>query len=150
MENPSGNSYGCGLNGQTNGWREERVDLSDFAGEEVTLRFDYVTDAAVNGVGMVIDDIRLEAIDYFTDFEIDEDGWRAEGFVRVQNVLPQSFRLSLITYGDETTVTPVDLDENNQASVDLTIGGNVDSVVLVVSGTTHFTRQKAEYSITIE
>ena len=149
-ENPSGNSYGCGLNGQTNGWREERVDLSDFTGEEVTLRFDYVTDAAVNGVGMVIDDIRLEAIDYFTDFEADEGGWNAEGFVRVQNVLPQSFRLSLITYGDEVSVTPVDLNENNQATVDLTIGSDVDSVVLVVSGTTHFTRQKAEYSITIE
>jgi hypothetical protein len=149
-ENPSGNSYGCGLNGQTNGWQEERVDLSAFAGEEVTLRFDYVTDAAVNGVGMVIDDIRLDAIDYFSDFETDQGGWRAEGFVRVQNVLPLTYRLSLITFGDETTVTPVTLDENNRVSIDLNIGGDVDSVVLVVSSTTHFTRQKAEYSITID
>jgi hypothetical protein len=150
IENPSGNSYGCGLNGQTNGWQEERVDLSAFAGEEVTLRFDYVTDAAVNGVGMVIDDIRLDAIDYFSDFETDQGGWRAEGFVRVQNVLPLTYRLSLITFGDETTVTPVTLDENNRVSIDLNIGGDVDSVVLVVSSTTHFTRQKAEYSITID
>lgn len=149
-ENPSGNSYGCGLNGQTNGWREERVDLSAYAGEEVSLRFDYVTDAAVNGVGMVIDDIRLDAIDYYSDFETDQGGWTAEGFVRIQNALPQAYRLTLISFGDQTTVTPVTLDENNQAVIDLNIGGDGDSVVLVISGTTHFTRQKAEYSITIE
>ncbi len=149
-ENPSGNSYGCGLNGQTNGWQEERVDLSQYAGEKVTLRFDYVTDAAVNGLGMVIDDIQIEAIDYFSDLENDQGGWSAEGFVRVQNVLPQTYRLSLITFGDETTVTPVSLDEDNTATIDLNIGGDVDSVVLVVSGTTHFTRQKAGYSITID
>ena len=149
-ENPSGNSYGCGLNGQTNGWQEEAVDLSAFAGERVSIRFDYVTDAAVNGVGMVIDDIRLDAVDYFTDLEDDEGGWQADGFVRVQNVLPQNYRLSLIAYGDEITVTSIPLDEGNQAAINLDLGGELDSVVLVVSGTTPFTREKTNYRIEIE
>ena len=149
-ENPSGNSYGCGLDGQSNGWREERVDLSKYAGQRVTVRFDYVTDAAVNGVGMVIDDIRLAALDYFTDLEEDDGGWQAEGFVRVQNVLPQTYRLSLITFGKDTTVTYIPLDESNQASIDIQIGGEVDSVVLVVSGTTPFTRERTNYRIGIE
>ncbi len=35
---PSGNSYGCGYNGETGGWIYEAVDLSQFAGQEVTLR----------------------------------------------------------------------------------------------------------------
>ena len=148
--NPSGNSYGCGLNGSTNGWQEERVDLSSFAGQSVTLRFDYVTDAAVNGDGMVIDDVQIEAIDYFSDFESDDGGWQAEGFVRIQNILPQSFNISLIAFGDEVSVIPVTLDENNRASVNLTIGEDIDSVVLVVSGTTPYTRQKAKYQINIE
>jgi len=150
LENPSGNSYGCGLNGQTKGWQQERVDISEFAGQEVTVRFDYVTDAAVNGVGMVIDDIRLEAIDYFTDFELDDGGWKGEGFVRIQNSLPQTFRVSVIMYGVETTVTTLELDENNQASLDLNIGDDVDSIVLVVSGITPVTRQNAEYQIEIK
>ncbi len=149
-ENPSGNSYGCGLNGQSNGWREEAVDLSEYAGEEVVVRFDYVTDAAVNGVGMMIDDIRVAAVDYFSDFEEDEGGWTAEGFVRIENALPQTYRLSLITYGDEITVTPVKLDEDNRAVIDLSIGDDVESVVLVVGGTTPITRQKAEYQITLD
>jgi immune inhibitor A len=149
-EDPSGNSYGCGLNGSSNGWRLESVDLSPFAGEEVTIRIDYITDAAVNGVGIVIDDIRVDAIDYFTDFETDEGGWQGNGFVRVQNILPQTYRVSLITFGDEITVTPVDLDQANQAVIDVTIGGDVDSIVLVISGTTPFTRQKADYQINID
>jgi len=149
-ENPSGNSYGCGLNGQSNGWQQESVDLNDYAGENITIRFDYVTDAAVNGVGMVIDDIRLDAVGYFSDLEEDDGGWEAEGFVRIQNVLPQTYRLSMITFGDEITVTHIPLDESNQASLNLNIGSDVDSIVLVVSGTTPYTRQRAEYQIGIE
>jgi hypothetical protein len=149
-ENPSGNSYGCGLNGQSDGWQEERVDLSAYAGKEITLRFDYVTDAAVNGIGMVIDDIRIDAIDYFTDLESDEGGWTAEGFVRIQNTLPQEFIISMITYGNETSVSTITLDENNTATIDISIGGDVDSVVLVISGSTPYTRQKAEYQINIQ
>ena len=150
FDNPSGNSYGCGLNGQSNSWQEEQVDLSKFAGQEVTVRFDYVTDAAVNGLGMVIDDVRIDALDYFTDFESDDGGWEGEGFVRIQNVLPQTFQLSLITYGAEILVNRIELDPDNRASIDLDIGRDVDSVVLVVSGTTPFTRQRADYQITIE
>ena len=147
--NPTGNNYGCGLNGKSSGWREEAVDLDQYAGETVTLRFDYVTDAAVNGLGMAIDDIRVDAIDYFTDFEEDQGGWEGQGFVRIQNQLPQKFQVSVISFGDEVTVTPLLLDENNQASLDFSINNKDASIVLVVSGTTPFTNQKADYQIEI-
>jgi hypothetical protein len=150
FEDPSGNSYGCGLNGQSSGWQEETVDLSAYAGQNVTVRFDYVTDAAVNGLGLVIDDIRIDAVDYFTDFEADDGGWHGDGFVRIQNILPQTFRVSLITFGDETVVTPVALDDENRAVLSFTIDDKVDSIVLVVSGTTPFTRQDAEYQISFD
>ncbi len=150
FEDPSGNSYGCGLNGQSKGWQEETVDLSAYAGQEVTVRFDYVTDAAINGVGMVIDDIRIDAVDHFTDFEPDDGGWHGDGFVRIQNILPQTFRVSLITFGEETIVTPVELDQENQAVLSFSIDEEVDSIVLVVSGTTSFTRQDAEYEISFD
>ncbi|MCB2209433.1 immune inhibitor A [bacterium] len=148
-EDPSGNSYGCGLNGQTEGWQTEAVDLSPYAGQTVTVRFDYVTDAAVNGLGMAIDDIRVDALDYVTDFEVDDGGWEAAGFVRIQNVLDQDFRVSLVSYGEETTVTTLTLDDENRASVDLTLGEGIDSVVVVISGTTGFTRQPAKYTLEI-
>ena len=149
-ENPSGNSYGCGLNGQSNDWQQETVNLNPFAGQKVILRFDYVTDAAVNGLGMVIDDIQIDAIEYFTDFETDAGGWQAQGFVRIENVLPQEFQISMITFGSEINVSPLALNEENQATVDIHIGDDVDSIVLVISGVTPFTRQKAQYNLRIE
>jgi len=149
-ENPSGNSYGCGLNGRSDGWRLETVDLTPYAGEVVTVRFDYVTDAAVNGEGMVIDDIQVEAIGYFTDFEDDDGGWHTDGFVHIQNTLPQYFRVTLIRFGDKVEVIPLDLEETNRAEVDISIGEDIDSIVLVISGATPYTRQRADYRFIID
>jgi hypothetical protein len=36
-------------------------------------------------------------VNYSTDFEADDGGWTAVGFVRVNNVLPQTFRLARST-----------------------------------------------------
>jgi len=149
-EDPSGNSYGWGYNGKTDGWILEEVDLSEYAGKKVWLRFEYVTDAAVNGEGLLVDDISVDAVDYFTDFETDDGGWIAEGFVRVQNVLPQTFRLALIKTGDTTTVESIEVSADQTTEIPLSIGGDVDAVTLVVTGTTRFTRDVASYSIEIK
>ena len=53
-DNPSGNSYGWGYTGSTGDWIQERVDLSQFAGQKVQIRFEYVTDAAVNEEGFLL------------------------------------------------------------------------------------------------
>lgn len=147
--NPSGNSYGCGWNGQSNGWINEVIDLSQYIGENVTVRFDYVTDAAVNGKGMAIDDIQLNAIGYSTDLETDEDDWLAEGFVRVQNTLPQSFSVSLIRGSNPPAVEQYQLAAGEKLILDVEIGNNAEEVTLVISGTTPVTREKATYQIDI-
>jgi hypothetical protein len=149
-EDPSGNSYGWGYNGKTAGWILEEVDLSDYAGKKVWVRFEYVTDEAVNGEGLLLDDISVDAVDYFTDFETDDGGWIAEGFVRVQNALPQTFRLALVTSGDATSVEMIELNADQTAEIPLSIGGEVDTITLVVSGTTRYTRDVAGYIIEIK
>jgi hypothetical protein len=147
-EDPSGNSYGWAYNGNSRGWLLESVDLSGYAGMTVWLRFEYITDAAVNGEGLLLDDVAIPAIGYFSDFEADDGGWEAAGFVRLQNVLPQTFVLSLITFGDAgTEVEYLALDADNRIEIPLSIGGDVDEVVLVISGTTRFTRQQTGYLI---
>ncbi len=146
-DNPSGNSYGCGYNNSSNGWRQEKIDLSRFAGTKVTLRFEYVTDPVVNGEGLLLDDIAIPAIGYSTDFEKDSGGWKAAGFVRVQNSLPQTFLLSLIHEGANTTVERLQLNEDNTLSLPLTLN---DDAILVVSGTTRFTRQEAAYRVSVQ
>lgn len=147
---PNGNNYGFGWTGYSGGsapgeWIEESVDLSEYAGQEVMLRFEYVTDAALNGEGLLVDDISIPEIGYFTDFEADHGGWEAAGFARVQNVLPQHFQLALIYHGDQTTVEYLDLPEDIRLEIQFEIGDDVDAVTLVVLGTTRFTRQPASY-----
>lgn len=149
-DNPSGNSYGCGWNGTSDGWIDEQVDLSDYIGSPVTIRFDYITDAAVNGVGMALDDFHLDAIGYQSDLEDDEGGWQGDGFVRLENSLPQTYSVRMITMGSHPMVQNVDLDANNSAEVEFTIDGKVDRVVLVISGTTPVTREKAPYQVKVK
>ena len=147
-EDPTGGNYGWGYNGLSGGapeWIQESVDLSRYAGQEVQLRFEYVTDAAVNGEGFLLDDIAIPEVEYFTDFEEDDGGWVGAGFVRVANVLPQTFRLALITKGSTTDVKYLTLDDENSLEIPLEIGGDVDEVVLVIVGTTRYTRQLASY-----
>lgn len=146
---PSGNSYGCGYNGFSRSYLDQTVDLSQFAGQEVQLRFEYVTDAAVTGEGLLLDDISIPAIDYSTDFETDDGGWIAEGFVRIQNRLPQTFAVTLIDGKEAPVVTTIQLDTNNSASMQVENFEN-QKVTLVVSGTTPFTREKALYSVTVQ
>lgn len=148
-EDPSGNSYGWGYNGTTNAWIQETVDLSQFAGQKVLLRFEYVTDAAVNGEGLLLDDISIPAIDYFSDFESDDGGWQAAGFARVQNLLPQTFRLALIYKGETIRIENIILPADQAVEIPLSIGGDVDEIILTVSGTTRFTREVGAYSVEI-
>lgn len=158
---PSGNSYGWGYNGSSGNpgvsgadrkyssatarWIQERVDLSRFAGQNILLRFEYVTDAAVNGEGLVLDDLAIPEVNYFTDFESNEGGWVGEGFVRIQNILPQTYRLAIIQFGQETTIQKYRLAGDNILEIPLTLDNNTGKTVLVISGTTPFTRHKTAY-----
>jgi hypothetical protein len=147
-ENPSGYSYGWGYNGQTGGWKTEQVDLSQFAGQKVQIRFEYITETALNGEGFLLDDIRVEAINYASDFEANDGGWLPSGFVRVENVLPQTYRLSLIIKGDTTTVTRIPLNSDQTADIPLSLKRG-DEAILIVTGTTRFTRLPTAYQIEI-
>jgi hypothetical protein len=149
-EDPSGNSYGWAYNGFSAGWIEEEVDLARYAGQRVWLRFEYVTDAAVNGEGFLLDDVSVPAVGYFSDFETDDGGWEAAGFVRINNSLPQTFRLALLTRNSNgVTVEIIPLTPDQVAEIPIQIGDDVQEVVLVITGTTRFTRQPASYEIDI-
>ena len=149
--NPSGNSYGWGYNGQSNAWIQETVDLSQFVGKTVSLRFDYITDAGVNGEGFLLDDIAIPEIGYAEGFESGTGGWDGAGFVRIQNILPQTFRLALITHASSgTTVDILPVSADRTVQIPVQIGSNgVKDVVLVVTGTTRFTLEQAAYQFDI-
>lgn len=150
--NPVGSNYGWGYTGVSDGWVQESVSLREYAGQKIWVRFEYVTDAAVNGEGFLLDNVALPAVGYFTDFETDNGGWEPEGFVRIHNMLPQRYLATLVRMLDDgrIVVEPIVLDENNQFSILLDFDGMLNSAALVLSGATRFTRTPAEYQLWFE
>lgn len=147
--NPSGNAYGpgyTGLSGDGPSWIEERLDLSGYTGREIMVRFEYVTDDAVNRPGWTIDDIHIPEIGFSDDAESGPNGWQAEGFVRMDNILPQHFLVQVLQIGDKVTLKPIPLNAANQGTLTVPgLGSSSNRAVLIVSGLAPVTTQVAPY-----
>jgi len=96
-----------------------------------------------------MDDFRLDAIGYASDLEQDAGGWEGTGFVRLMNALPQTYSLTMISVGKQTRVQNISLEADNSTTFEVTIDEDVEKIVLVVSGTTPFTREKAVYQVEV-
>ena len=152
---PNGNSFGWAYTGKSGGgdqaeWIQERVDLSAYAGQEVWLRFEYITDDAVNRPGFILDDVTIPQIGYFSDFEDDGNGWVPAGFMRHTNVLPQRWLVQLILFGPETTVRRLELNEDQTGGWVIPLGSTTDRAVITISGLAPVTTEVGSYSYEIE
>jgi len=147
---PTGNNYGWGYNGESYFWLEEEVVLSRYAGKVVQLRFEYVSDDALSGDGFLLDDIEIPAIGYSADFELGNDGWHPEGFVRISNSLPQTFSISVIKFGSaDTTVVREELRPGQSFTTIVRVRGGIKRIVFAISGTTRYTQLSANYRFRI-
>ncbi len=148
--NPNGTNFGHGFTGRSEQWIEERFDLSAYAGKPILVRFEYLTDDAFNATGLMVDDISIPELNYQDDVENGDGGWQVDGFVRVNNYLPQKFALQLITFGKQTTVEKIPLDANNHAQVTLkNFGGDIARAILVVNGLTPVTTEVANFTVQV-
>ena len=107
-----------------------------------SLEQEIATDAATHAEGFLLDDVEIPETGYFTDFETDDGGWEAAGFVRISNALPQTFRVSLITTSGATEYLELNPENQGEWIISLERG---EEVVLVVSGTSRHTLQTARY-----
>ncbi len=130
------------------GWIKQSVSLNSYAGQTVMIRFDVVTDTAVNGKGFALDDISIPELSYQTDVESGPDGWQAEGFVQTGWQLPQQWSVQLIETGPNPTVTPLPLNSANQGQWPLDIGKG--GGVLVITPLTPFTTDPASYWLRVQ
>ena len=145
-DNPSGNAYGPGYTGSSRVWKQESIDLTQFVGGPVLVRFEYVTDDAVYLDGLLIDGIAIPELD-FTDTDGAGSGWQVEGFSRAGAKLAQGFIVQLVnsTPDGEYTVSQIPLDDRNSGWMKLTIPGDDVETVVIVSPTTPGTRHEAGY-----
>jgi len=153
--NPSSQSYGWGYTGLSEGegnasgaaqWIEETIDLSAYVGREVLIRFEYITDDAVNHAGLCLDDIRIPQLGYRYDVEAGSDGWVSQGFVRTDNVLPQRYLVQLVSLGEQVRVQRLLVEGQDGASLTIQRSGDdASKTILVVSALTRFSYGSASY-----
>jgi immune inhibitor A len=153
--NPNGNAFGVGYTGRSGGgqepiWVQERMDLSPYSGQEILLRFEYITDDAINHPGLCVDDIAIPELGYLDDVE-ENTGWEAAGFVRTDNRLEQRFVVQIIELTDPPQVRRMPLDGIQKGAILIQgLGRTMEKAVLTVSGVTPVTMETAVYTYTAE
>lgn len=154
--NPNGENEGYGITGVSGGgpqpqWTPESVDLSAYAGTQLRLRFETVTDDAVHNAGFALDSLSIPAVNYSSDAPTDS-GWVANGWMRTNNTMPQSWSVQAVVYhsnGKAPTVqrVPVDLSTGQAAANFLSFGSDVSHVTLIVSPVAPTSYTSASYQI---
>ena len=149
---PNGQNLGNGLTGDSGGtttpvWERLTADLSAYAGKQVKLRFEYVTDGNLNLGGLAIDDIEITGLP--ADDAESDNGWIASGFVRSTNIVSQRFIVQVLRFGDRTTVER-HLVDNGQLTLDLDSSGDRRPPLLAVTGLAVRTTQPAPFTVIVE
>ena len=148
--NPNGNAYGAGMTGRSLGWVQDFVDLSEYAGQQVLLRFEYITDDAVFSKGACFDNFEIAEIDWFDDTSTSGD-WTSYGFAQVEETVPTQYLVQVIhekDIGDPVVYRlPVGADGNGSITVEGV--GDDDLVVTVISAVTRQSTLPTEYTLNI-
>lgn len=153
VDDPTGNNLGCGFSGDSGGgddptWVVEEMDLSAFAGQEVLVRFEYVTDQAYNARGILLDDIAIPELGYLDDAESDA-GWQSEGFIRSTESLGQTYSVRLLlSRGPRVEVADLDLDAARSGVARIPgLGSEITRAVIAVSGLAPRILESAHYGL---
>jgi immune inhibitor A len=131
-----------------------KVDLTPFIGEpNLLVRFEYVTDDAVQHQGFAVDDIRLDALNYLNRAETAAEAaeWEAVGFVRHGNILPQTWLVQQILLPRDQNapvqVSRIPLNEVQQAEWVVPLGDEFGEAIIIVAATNPISLHPASYHL---
>jgi immune inhibitor A len=162
--NPNGNAFGVGFtgrsgDGQQPAWVKEKIDLAAFVGQEILLRFEYITDDAVNHPGFCVDDIAIPELGYVDDtefYQVTGEGWEPAGFVRTDNLLEQRFIVQVVELRDPPHVRRMQLDAEQRGEILVRTSSQTrdeasqtESAVLIIGGLAPVTMERATYTYTV-
>ncbi|HEY3061578.1 MAG TPA: hypothetical protein VGL99_21625 [Chloroflexota bacterium] len=143
----TGNNFGVGWTGASGAdWIDEEVELTPFAGSDVLLRFDYVTDQSYNGQGFALRNLAVPELDVSEPGAGGDATWTAEGWVRVDAPIPERWNLRLVSWtptGTKVDRIGVALDGTATFPIDPTATRST----LVIAPTAPRTLVPANYSL---
>jgi hypothetical protein len=152
-QNPYQRAYGHGYTGTALEWQEESIDLSPYAGQEVQLRFEVISDFTANRDGLQLDDIEIPEIGFFDGAEDESGGWEARGFVRSTNFVPAEWIVWLLKLGVglPTQVERIELGTDQSAEFEIAgFGEEFSFAAVVVSPTAPVTTMELDYELVFE
>ncbi len=143
-----GTSYGPGYTGASHGWEIVEASLSEYAGQEVIVRFHYVTDDALHSTGICVDHIAVPEIGVMPDASFDES-WVAHGFRRIDNRDPQEYIVQIVEVGKTNVVSELRLNSDNEGQYFIPPSGELEKVHLIVAALARDTQQEAPFRVSI-
>ncbi len=146
--NPNGTAFGPGLTGLSGEWVRDEVDLSRYAGSEVLLRIEYITDDAIHDRGACFDDFSIPEIGW-SDSTDDTDGWDSAGFALINDRLPVEYVVQVIrdTRDAPAEVKRLFIDSNAVAGTTVSGPAGDEQLVVAVSVVTPHVTGSLDYSI---
>ncbi len=149
-DDPLDVSFGPGYTGSTDGWQNESVSLAGWAGQEIMVRFQYVTGAAIHDHGLCLRHLRVH--EHGAEPALQAE-WTPSGFVWTNNLVRQSFIVQVVYEGQGDTpnrVLPMTLDGNNRGELTLEPHEDARRIVAVVQSVAPSTRMPAGYAMRLE
>ena len=148
LNNPYNRAYGAGYTGKSFGWVPEAISLDAYAGQEILIRFEVITDAASIRHGMAIDDLRIDTIGYVDSFESESELWDAQGWIRTDNRLPQRTWVQAVQQvGNDLTVSRWLAESDGTYAIDLV--ENVEQVLIAISPIAPQTMLGTNYTLAV-
>jgi len=148
-ENGTGNNLGIGYSGQSDGWVTENISLADYTGQVVQVRWEILTDDALVMTGMVIDNVEIVKIGYRDDFEVSNDSWEAEGWVRIDNRIPQNAWVQIIERLSNGEINVIRYHTAEGNAWDYVPSADAIEAVLAISPIAPFTFEPVQYQVRI-
>lgn len=150
-DDPSNSAYTARFyTGESNGWAQEQIDLSPYAGQIILLRFQYITDPILTHPGVAFDNIAVPEIGFFDDAETLAEGWVAEGFHRVTAYMPQPWHVQVVGFAPgEVVVRPLTLTPDQSGQLTVNLDDSRGRVIIIVAAAAPATLDKGHYQLTI-
>lgn len=142
-------AFGPGYTGESDGWIAENVDLGPYLGREIMVRFQYVTDDALNGIGMCVSGPSISV-----DGTANDQDWIPQGFVLVDNRLPQEFVVQVMQKGSKDRVERMTASYlapgTWHGELEVAPYDGLERTMIAVTATAPVTRVEASYRLLVE
>jgi immune inhibitor A len=148
---PNGESApGPYYSGQSVTWIDEQINLNAYAGTEILVRFEYLTDSSDTRLGVVLDDIGIRESGGLDDVESAASIWVPEGFLRISDTVTQTWSVAVVVHDadGDATVCPVRLDALNTGRVTFAVPQD-GYATMAIGAMAPFTSYRADYKLSV-